>query len=89
MESLIHENFRNGIDRPFKKGDLVRWKYNDRMYYYGIIDNIYERHCEVSYGTQRTLKKFLRRECNLDYFCDVDTSELQNITIEEVGNFKS
>lgn len=84
MESLIHEKFRNGTDRPFKVGDLVKWKEPDEQEYYGMIDHIYDNHCEVSYGSKNTLRRFLRRECNLDYFCDMDKSRLINVTAEEL-----
>lgn len=84
MESLIHEKFRNGTDRPFKIGDLIKWKEPDEQWFYGKIDHIYDHHCEVSYGSKNTLRKFLRCDCNLDYFCDVDTHRLINITAEEL-----
>lgn len=84
MENLIHEKFRNGTYKPFKVGDFIKWKEPDGQEYYGMIDHIYDSHCEVSYGSKNTLRGFLRRECNLYYFCDVDTSRLINVTAEEL-----
>lgn len=77
MESLIHENFRNGTDKMprFTIGEVVKFKYGFK-WLYGIIDSIDGEWCEVSYGSEKTMLKFLRRECNLDLFCDVPLKDL-------------
>lgn len=77
----------NATDANVLLADSKKFAYDEAHSIALRVLELLRPHCEVSYGTQTTLKKFLRRECNLDYFCDVDTSELQNITIEEVGNF--
>lgn len=89
MESLINEIFRNGQDEPFKKGQYIRFRANNNSYFYGIIDNVYDNHCEVSYGYKSTLKKFLRRDCNLDYFCDVDFTEIELLEYTDIEELLS
>ncbi len=59
----------------FVKGEHIKFKHNNR-WLYGIIDNVYDDHCEVSYDTKKWFEKHLRGECNLDYFCDVHKKDL-------------
>lgn len=55
----------------FKKGDIVKFKSSIR-WMYGIVDEVFDDHCEVSYSSKVGLSKFLRRDGNLDYFGSVD-----------------
>ena len=60
----------------FSKLECVKFQI-ENQWYYGWIDNIYNDHCEVSYGTKKMYEECLTGDRHtLDNFCDVNNEEL-------------
>ncbi len=66
-------------DKQFSKLECIKFQ-DGKRWYHGWVDNIYDDHCEVSYGTKKMYEECLRGDRHtLDYFCDVNKNELVSL----------
>lgn len=75
-ESIVKFNeWWNKNTNVFISGRSVKFKISNR-WHYGVIDCVNEDSCEVSYDTKKTFQKFKKDECSLNYFGNVNKSNI-------------